>query len=306
MRHEQSSSNEVRLGLGGLVLSFVSKSDDIRLEPGPRWQPFVTDAPPDLSLDIHRGPAPFDELPDPVFDSGANWVLYRVQDRLIFRIRSPKSDPHQFVSLDPDLVRGDIYCVGELWDGQNGYVSPLGYPLEEVLIVNLLARGRGVLLHASAVRDGERGLLFSGVSGAGKSTMASLWVGRPGVKVLSDDRVIVREREGRFWAYGTPWHGSARISSPEAVPLDTIYVLRHAGENRAAPLQPLDAASRLLVRSFPTFWDSEGMAFTLRFLANLCQRVPCHDLGFTPEERIVDLIRGMIRDPLHDVGFLSV
>lgn len=293
MPHERPPSDEVRLGLGGLVLSFVSKSDDIRLELGPRWQPFVTHAQPDLSLDIHRGPAPFDELGDPVFDSGANWVLYQVRDRLILRIRSPKSDTHQFVTLDPDFRRGDIYCVGDIWNGRNGYLYPLGYPLEEVLIVNLLARARGVLLHASAVRDGERGLLFSGVSGAGKSTMASLWDGRPGVTVLSDDRVIVREWDGRFWAYGTPWHGSARISSPEAVPLDSIYVLRHAGENRVASLQPLDTASRLLVRSFPTFWDSEGMVFTLRFLANLCQRVPCYDLGFTPGERIVDLIRCM-------------
>ena len=96
----------------------------------------------------------------------------------------------------------------------------------------LLAQGRGVLLHASAVKVGGKGILFSGTSGAGKSTMASLWDGLENTTVLSDDRVIVREHSGQLWAYGTPWHGSARISSPEAVPLDRIFVLHHASTMR--------------------------------------------------------------------------
>jgi len=290
VQEDQVSRSGVCYGWGGIVLAFVPASQGVELETSEHYRAFVTNVPPDAILDIHRGPAPCSDLDTALFESEGNWSLHRVADKLALRIRVPGSDPHQIAILDSDFQKGDIYCVGEAWN-TNGHLSPLGYPLEEVLTVNLLAQGRGVLLHASAVRDGERGLLFSGVSGAGKSTMASLWEGRPGVKVLSDDRVIVREREGRMWAYGTPWHGSGRIASPEGMPLDAIFVLRHASENRAVGLDPLDAASRLLVRSFPTFWDAEGMAFTLRFLADLCRAVPCHDLGFVPDGQVVDFVR---------------
>jgi hypothetical protein len=158
-------------------------------------------------------------------------------------------------------------------------------------MIGLLCKGRGVLLHACGVAHDGQGLVFAGTSGAGKSTLARLWADQKDVEVLSDDRVIVREQGGRFMVYGTPFHGDARLASPEGVPLERIYLIDHAPKNRLAPLDPLDAASRLLVRSFPTFWDAEGMAFTTGLLGKLAQRVPCHELGFAPDGRIVDFVR---------------
>jgi hypothetical protein len=282
---------DLRLALGGIVLSFVPANGDLKLDIGDRYRPFLSGAPPEVTLHIHYGPAPYSQLGDPLFDSGGNWALHRVHGRPVVRLRTPEFDPHQLVVLQPDLRRGDIYCLGEAWAGPDGHRSPLGYPLEEVLMVHLLARGRGLLLHAAAICDGDRAFLFAGTSGAGKSTMVALWEGCPGVSVLSDDRVILRQQGGRFWAYGTPWHGDARAVSPRAVPLDRIFVIQHAPQNRAGPLDPLAAASRLLVRSFPTFWDAEGMAFTLQFLGRLSQALPCHELGFVPGGDVVDFVR---------------
>ena len=159
-------------------------------------------------------------------------------------------------------------------------------------MMNLLCLGSGVLLHACGVSDHGRGLLFVGSSGAGKSTMADLWKNGEGVTILSDDRVIVREKEGRFWAYGTPWHGDARLCSAESVPLEAIFLIRHGGENSIMRLgEARKAVSSLLVRSFPTFWNAEGMAFTLEFLHRMSQAVPCYDLGFMPDKSVVQLVR---------------
>jgi hypothetical protein len=289
--NRESVPGEVRLELGGIVLSLLPASSDVRFDLGDLYGPFVSHASPEVTLRVHHGPATCSELGHPLFDSRGSWTLHRMQGKLIIRTCSSRFGLYQLVVLEPDLRCGDIYCVGELWTRRNRRLPPLEYPLAEVLFINLLAQGRGVLLHAVAVSDGGRGIIFAGTSGAGKSTLATLWEGREGVTLLSDDRVIVRQREGRFWVYGTPWHGDARAASPEAVPLEQIFVIRHAGENRAVPLEPLDAASRLLVRSFPTFWDAKGMAFTLDFLGQLSQAVPCYELGFVADESIVDFVR---------------
>jgi hypothetical protein len=225
----------------------------------------------------------------PHFDSGANWTLHIVDGNPVIRIRTSRFDPHQIVVLEPDYEGGDIYCVGDQWQEQR--LSPLGSPLEQVLMVNLLGQGRGILLHASAVIDGGEGILFNGMSGSGKSTMAGLWEEREEVTVLSDDRVIVREHDGRFWAYGTPWHGSARISSPEAAPLERIFLIHHAEGNTITRLGPTQAVSQVLARSFPPLWDAESTTFTLAFLERLVETVPCHKLGFAPDETAVDFVR---------------
>lgn len=289
MNAKSQRPGEVRLRLGGITFSYVTTDPVISLKPTARCRPFLADTPPEIVLRLHHSLSSVGELGLPIFDSGGNWRLYEREGHPVILIRTETVDPYQIVVLDPDWLRGDIYCVGEGWVERA--LDPLGYPLEELLVVNALARGRGVLLHASAVKDGDRGYLFSGVSGAGKSTMAALWNGRPGVTALSDDRVIVRYHDGRFWAYGTPWHGTARISAAEAAPIDRIFVLHHGEDNEARPMRGAEAVSHVLARAFPPLWYADGMRFTLDFLSGLAQAVPCYHLGFTPTDGVVDFIR---------------
>ena len=56
-------------------------------------------------------------------------------------------------------------------------------------------------------------------------------------------------------------------------------------------LRPAEAAQSLLTRSFLPFWDASGMAFTLAFLDELVQTVPCYDFGFVPDRSAVDFAR---------------
>jgi hypothetical protein len=281
--------NELRVEFGKIVLSFMGASDRLRLEASERYAPFVSEEPPDLALQVRCEPLPDVELGEALFESGGNWSLHQVDGMRVIRIRAWGFDPLQLIVLDDELRRGQLYCDDEAWPDCT--TSPVGYPIEEALTINLLAQGRGVLLHSSGVIDGGQGILFNGVSGSGKSTMASLWEAEDGTTVLSDDRVIVREQDGRFWGYGTPWHGDARILSPEAAPLERIFVIHHAKENQVAKLKPMEAVSRLLVASFPPFWDAEGMAFTLDLLKRLVENVPCYQLGFAPDEDVVELVR---------------
>ena len=67
--------------------------------------------------------------------------------------------------------------------------------------------------------------------------------------MLSDERVIVRQHDGQLWVYGTPWYGDAKIASPEAVPLERIFVIEHGAENQAVPLKPSYGCVRV-VRAF--------------------------------------------------------
>ena len=147
------------------------------------------------------------------------------------------------------------------------------------------------MLHACGVDDNGKGYIFTGRSGAGKSTLAQLWADGGEGTVLSDERVIVRQHGGRLLIYGTPWYGDAKIASPKVVPLERIFVVGHGAENQAVPLRPSAAVSELFARSFPTFWDPEGLAFTLTFLEHLSQKIPCYGLDVVPDAEIIDFVR---------------
>ena len=146
-------------------------------------------------------------------------------------------------------------------------------------------------MHACAIDDRGRGYVFAGTGRTGKTTIARLWEGRDGARALSDDRVIIRRRDGQFWVYGTPWPGEGGMAVPDAVPLEHLFILRQDSHNCTALLSPVEAAARVLSNAFPTYWDAAGMTFTLDFLANLSQAVPCSELGFVPDPSVVDYVR---------------
>jgi len=145
--------------------------------------------------------------------------------------------------------RGDFQAK---WDTQSrrGCVrqSPNPYSLDSVLRIAhslALADEGGFLLHAaSAIRNG-RAFLFSGISGAGKTTMTRL--APPDAKLLTDEISYVRLCDGGYRAYGTPFAGElARAGENLSAPIDTLYFLVQGSENRIEPTTSKEAAQKLL------------------------------------------------------------
>jgi len=250
---------------------------------------FRAQGPADITLNIH-----FDQVPDVpveemIFDSGSGWRQYCSQARFVLWVRSSQRDPRLVGVFSKDFHSGDIF-VGASEIDPGRFIFPLSYPLGELYMTNLLGTGFGVIFHSCGVIYQGFGLLFAGIGGAGKSTTAHLWQHQSGARVINDDRVMIRKTGGQFRMYGTPWHGLGGMSLAEDAPLKRIFILKHANSNQVLPLSPSQAVSALLARSFSPFWSTQGLNFTLQFLADLCQEVPCAELGFIPDNSAVDFV----------------
>src|ERR1700675_3756817 len=121
------------------------------------------------------------------------------------------------------LRRGDFRAQ---WDPRagRGHIrqSANPYSLDSVLrIVHtlILAREGGFLLHsASAVRAG-RAFLFSGVSGAGKTTISRL--APPDVTLLTDEVSYIPRDDDGYRACGIPFAGEvARVGENCSAPIE--------------------------------------------------------------------------------------
>jgi hypothetical protein len=166
------------------------------------------------------------------------------------------------------------------------------YSIDSVLrIIHtlLLAPQGGFLLHSSsAVRNGKA-FLFSGVSEAGKTTMARL--APPDATLLTDEMSFIRKVDGRYFAYGTPFAGElAKPGENISAPIAALYLLKKAQENRIDKLEPAEAVQRLL-RNILFFAHEEEMV--RQVFAGACAfvaAVPVYQLSFFPDHRVWDLI----------------
>ncbi|MGN6184421.1 MAG: hypothetical protein ACTHQM_12290 [Thermoanaerobaculia bacterium] len=258
-----------------------------------RWEEpiarFLVDASPaEVELDVRIGIPPSTSTSGSLlFDSGAVWSLHRTDDGFRIECRSIAfgDTPYKVATFDPAFTRGTIHLREDV-----AHLNPLDYPLDEVLIANLLGRGRGVELHSCGVIDRDnRGRLFVGVSGAGKTTTARLWT-NDASGIVSDDRVVVREIDGTMWMFGTPWHGEAELSMPGGVPLEGVYLLTQSNANELRALPMTETLARLFACTFPLFYDERALDFTLGFLERLANKVPVRELRFTRDREAVDVV----------------
>lgn len=166
------------------------------------------------------------------------------------------------------------------------------YSLDSVLrIVHtlLLARKGGFLLHASsAIRNG-RAFLFSGVSGAGKTTMARL--APPDAALLTDEISYVIRQKGRYFAVGTPFFGElARVGENLRAPVEALYLLAKGPENKIEPIEGVDAVRGLLGNILFFARDPEFVKMVFDAAFDFVSQVPVRRLTFVPNSSVWELI----------------
>ena len=227
-----------------------------------------------------------------LFDSGSLWTMYARDYGYIMDFESPAlgARPYKRLCVNRSFSEAQLFlsreCLGEL-----DPVHPLQYPLDELLVTNWLARGKGVEVHGCGLADRTTGgHLFLGHSGAGKSTTTMLWKSMRDARILSDDRIILRERGHELWMHGTPWHGDAGFAAPESEKINRIFVLEHGDRNEIVPLSQTQAVGELFARAFPPFHGHRPLDSTLAYLHHITESVPCYRFRFVPDGSAVEKI----------------
>jgi len=277
--------------IGNIPITFRYDRTAFRIKVAPREKDERHAAEGGITLTLRRGLPPGKGEKRKIFDSGSNWCLYLQDGKLVLQDRSFDSPllPHKFVVLEPELNRGDIYYTGKRLH-RNVSRDPLKYPLNQILTLMLLSRTQGALFHACGIIDRGRGYLFTGNSTHGKSTIAQIWKDA-GATILNDDRIIVKKEKGEFRMYGTPWHGDFPETSLSDMAVRTIFFLKHGHKNRIVPRKGTEAISMMMTRSFPPYWDGNGMNNTLAFLEDMETSLACYDLYFRPDSDVIDFVR---------------
>lgn len=200
------------------------------------------------------------------------------------------------------IERGDFRAC---WNPQTGHglvrQPPNPYSLDSVLRIvhSLILAGRGgFLLHAASAICEGRAYLFSGISGAGKTTMTRL--APPDVTLLTDEVSYIQPAAGGYAAFGTPFAGElAKAGENCSAPISGLFFLEKGPDNRVEDISASDSMRRLL-RNILFF--AEDPVLVERLLQTACDfvsRVPVRRLTFYPDARVWDTVRQFQGEALH-------
>jgi hypothetical protein len=272
----------VGLQIAGRVVQFEAADEDVAFSVSGVRAGFVVDpaASADCVVSCEYGePTPWDA--PIVAESSSLWEMRRIDDQDEITFYAPQNGkrvPWARLRMSDPLQRAHLVQQRH-WGGRS--TLAIGYPVDEVLMCRLLVSDGILVVHGATVEYEGMALLFTGHSGAGKSTIAAI-AETAGARVLSDDRSIVSVRNGTPTVWGTPWHGTHRRGSPEAVPLTAMFLLVQDRQDRTARISPARATGELLVRLIHPGAGPRDMERLLDGVVEVATRVPMAELRFRP------------------------
>jgi hypothetical protein len=279
--------DEVTLQYGGVVIRFRRAAAGVILRVPPQHRPYIVDAARRVDHEVTCEFGPITPLDAPVVyrpagDPRDRWLIRRAADgteESAYLAPAPGGGTRPVVALRMDAALTRTRYQFDPVRGEPGVV-PIDHPADEFIAARLLGARGDVVLHACALVDDEGAYLFTGHSGAGKSTIAGIGLAA-GSAVLSDDRTIVTIRDGIAYASGTPWQGSGRPGLPLLAPVRGIFLLVQARENRASAMSGARAVGELYVRTIQPTTQPRELLRVVETLERLVERVRVAELRFS-------------------------
>jgi hypothetical protein len=287
---------ERRIEIGEICLAMLSHGDDYVWSDADDLEGFFVDTAADITVQVYvDGHPPDVDAATRVFESEARSV-YLGSGKWCLELSRP---PHhlaafsdQVLTFDEHFTSGELFILERDPQRKPSFMFKLVF---DELWGNLMPIHGGLLVHASCISVDGEGMMFVGPGGSGKTTMAALWQDSLGARVLHDDRVVIRKKGDRFWAYPVPRMVEFRPSSARGVPLKRAYFIRHGHENNLTAKPAAQIVTGFLAESFVPPYNARAVELALQLLHDLSGVVPCQDLAFVPDRSVVDFLSNMGR-----------
>lgn len=192
------------------------------------------------------------------------------------------------VRMSPDYRRGEVLI--------KGCEQERRYALDTALMILFAFSASSsdtILVHASVIAKDNKGYMFLGRSGTGKSTHSRLWLRYiGGSELLNDDNPVLRIIDEKAYVYGSPWSGKTRCYVNGCVPLAGIVRLSQSQTNRIESLSGVRAYAALLPSCSCIKWNHQMAEAVHGTLCKIIGLVPVCSLACLPDREAAEICYG--------------
>lgn len=286
--------------VAGIQFAILSHDNNFIKKLLPSYAPFHVEAEGDSNLVVEVDNSKVD--PEPLgcelghFDcGGANHSIYRLHDGG-YKILISTVDDHLASAMitSSDFKHCTVSLYGDLNDNSFGLRNAM------MIAFSFSSAQMGVLLmHASVIMHQNKGYLFLGKSGTGKSTHTQLWLRWiEGSELLNDDNPAVRLMpNGEVLVFGTPWSGKTPCYKNKQCPVGGFVRLEQYGQNLIEQLTPLRAFGSILSSCSTMMWDKPSYTHITQTVDKVAQTVPAYHLRCLPNQEAAELSQRTISKP---------
>ena len=153
---------------------------------------------------------------------------------------------------------------------------------------------RALEMHASVTVKDDRGYLFLGKSGTGKSTHSRLWMEAfEDAWLLNDDNPVVRLEDDGVWVYGSPWSGKTPCYKNARARVGAFVRLHQAAQNSIEKARPSKAYIDVYSSCSGLKFIEEVRDELYGVIARVVESVPVFELDCLPNTEAAQVCAAM-------------
>ncbi len=192
-----------------------------------------------------------------------------------------ENDNHFYVQINDDQFEGSISRIEKI----------LGYlPLKEILL-----RHDNYLCHSSQIIVNNKGIVFIGPSGIGKTTQSKLWKKYKHADIECNDRTVLFKKDDGWLTTGFITDGSEPIQSININRLAAIVILNQAKENDIQRLGLSDSFSKIIPNIIYDYWNSKAYEKVANMILDIYQDIPVYVLNCRKDATAVECLYDQLR-----------
>ncbi len=161
-----------------------------------------------------------------------------------------------------------------------------------VNLPKLLALNGAVICHCSYIVFNDEAILFSAPKQSGKSTQADIWAKNKNALIVNGDRAVLREDNGRVFAYGSPYSGSSHISLNITKPVRAIVFLSKGTENT---VNFIESKKERFINLFGNLLcNGNYVESVLDLSAKICENTEMYNMKCRPDKSAADKLEEVL------------
>ncbi len=286
---------------GHIVRIDFADSPRSAVEVAPSFQPFLTenngkgDVVLHVIADSKYRPDTENLKKTGTFPSNdAEYSMFERSDKgVVFAFRDYDRSPMAVIDMEPDLKTVHVSIIPQ----DRRYIRVLA---SSVMVAYAFATSglNTVAIHSSTVLYENKGYMFLGKSGTGKSTHSQSWLRNfPGCELMNDDNPIIRITDEGVFVYGSPWSGKTPCYKQLKAPVGALVSLVQAKHNKIRKLDNVKGFVSIFSSVSTLMCHGESYQSILSTMLRLAELVPVYELENLPDDDAAKLCKSTVVCP---------
>jgi hypothetical protein len=214
-----------------------------------------------------------------------NQAFYISADKIVMTVFDPSYLEKPGFSIEMSKDYSQVEYIPHIREYEHYDLQWMMYPFEG----RFLYTG-GVVLHGAAVEYNGKGFIFTGISGAGKTTQAHLWQKHRNALIINGDCPSIRIKDDIPYLYGTPWCGTSGESINRKTHLSAVILVKKGDTNTIRELKGTSAFLAILANVLHSCFDKATLDLSISNIEYMIKHIRVFELTCTISEDAVKIL----------------